>query len=126
MTTSEQRLTRLEAVYEHLATKADIADLRTEMKSGIGDLRSEMKADIGRLESQTANLRAEIYRINATLIRWLVSLMAGSLVIGLGSHYRHLQILRIGPSPPDPVPSSPLSTLYANAAIAAPIGGATQ
>ena len=85
MTTSEQRLTRLEAVYEHLATKADIADLRAEMKSGIGDLRSEMKADIGRLESQTANLRAEIYRINATLIRWLVSLMAGSLVIGLGA-----------------------------------------
>ena len=114
MTTSEQRLTRLEAVYEHLATKADIADLRaemksgiadlrtemksdlgrvesqnadlrTEMKAGIGDLRAEMKADIGRLESQTANLRAEIYRINATLIRWLVSLMTGSLVIGLGA-----------------------------------------
>ena len=85
MTTSEQRLTRLEAVYEHLATKADIADLRAEMKAGIGDLRAEMKADIGRLESQTANLRAEIYRINAALIRWLVSLMAGSLVIGLGA-----------------------------------------
>ena len=67
MTTSEQRLTRLEAVYEHLATKTNIADLR-----------AEMKADMG-------NLRAEIYRINATLIRWLVSLMAGSLVIGLGA-----------------------------------------
>ena len=85
MTTVEQRLTRLEAVYEHLATKADIANLR-----------AEMKADIGRLESQTANfraetkadngnLRAEMHRINATLIRWLVSLMAGSLVIGLGA-----------------------------------------
>ena len=73
MTTVEQRLTRLEAVYEHLATKADIADLR-----------AEMKADIGRLESQTANLRAEMHHINATLIRWLVSLMAGALVIGLG------------------------------------------
>ena len=85
MTTVEQRLTRLEAVYEHLSTKADIANLR-----------AEMKADIGRLESQTANfraetkadngnLRAEMHRINATLIRWLVSLMAGSLVIGLGA-----------------------------------------
>ena len=73
MTTVEQRLTRLEAVYEHLATKADIADLR-----------AEMKADNGRLESHTANLRAEMHRINATLIRWLVSLMAGALVIGLG------------------------------------------
>ena len=74
MTTVEQRLTRLEAVYAHLATKADIADLR-----------AEMKADNGRLESQTANLRAEMHRINATLIKWLVSLMAGALVIGLGA-----------------------------------------
>lgn len=85
MTTVEQRLTRLEAVYEHLATKADIADLRTDMKANIGDLRAEMKADNGRLESQTVNLRAEMHRINATLIRWLVSLMAGALVIGLGA-----------------------------------------
>ena len=78
MTTVEQRLTRLEAVYEHLATRADIADLRAEMKADIGNLRAEMKADNG-------NLRAEMHRINATLIRWLVSLMAGSLVIGLGA-----------------------------------------
>ena len=78
MTTVEQRLTRLEAVYEHLATRADIADLRAEMKADIGNLRAEMKADNG-------DLRAEMHRINATLIRWLVSLMAGSLVIGLGA-----------------------------------------
>ena len=78
MTTVEQRLTRLEAVYEHLATRADIADLRAEMKADIGNLRAEMKAVNG-------DLRAEMHRINATLIRWLVSLMAGSLVIGLGA-----------------------------------------
>ena len=79
MTTVEQRLTRLEAVYEHLATRADIADLRAEMKADIGNLRAEMKADNGE------TYRAEMHRINATLIRWLVSLMAGSLVIGLGA-----------------------------------------
>ena len=73
MTTVEQRLTRLEAVYEHLATKADIADLR-----------AELKADIGRGETRTANLQAEMHRMNATLIRWQVSLLAGTLVIGLG------------------------------------------
>ncbi len=73
MTTVEQRLTRLEAVYEHLATKADIADLR-----------AELKADIGRVETGTANLRTEMHRLNATLIRWHVSLLAGTLVIGLG------------------------------------------
>ena len=96
MATVEQRLTRLEAVYEHLATKADIADLRAEMKADFGrlesqtaDLRAEMKADSGNLRAEmkadSGNLRAEMHRINATLIRWLVSLMAGSLVIGLGA-----------------------------------------
>ena len=88
MTTVEQRLTRLEAVYEHLATKADIADLRAEMKANIGDLRTEMKANIGDLRTEmkadNGTLQAEMHRINATLIRWLVSLMAGTLVIGLG------------------------------------------
>ena len=100
MTTVEQRLTRLEAVYEHLATKADIADLRAEMKVNIGDLRTEMKVNIGDLRTEmkanigdlrtemkadNGTLRAEMHRINATLIRWLVSLMAGALVIGLGA-----------------------------------------
>lgn len=103
MATVEERLIRLEAVYEHLATKTDVADLRTETVTAISDLRtelkgdigrvesqisglrSEMKADIGRLESQNANLRAEMYRINATFFRWTVSLMAGSLLIGLGA-----------------------------------------
>ena len=107
MSTVEQRLTRLEAVYEHLATKANIADLRAEMKADFGrlesqtaDLRAEMKADSGNLRAEmkadsgnlraemkadNGNLRAEMHRINATLIRWLVSLMAGSLVIGLGA-----------------------------------------
>ena len=56
MATFEQRLTRLEAVYDHLATKADIADLR-----------AEMKADFGRLESQTADLRAEMKADNGDL-----------------------------------------------------------
>ncbi|MDE2902570.1 MAG: hypothetical protein OXP73_06030 [Chloroflexota bacterium] len=32
MTTEAERLSRLEGAYEHLATKADIADLRGELK----------------------------------------------------------------------------------------------
>ena len=30
--TSEERLSRLEGVYQHLATKADIAELKAELK----------------------------------------------------------------------------------------------
>lgn len=31
--TAEERLARLEGVYEHLATKADLADLKAELKA---------------------------------------------------------------------------------------------
>ena len=33
MTTLEERVSRLEGGYEHLATKADLADLKSEIKS---------------------------------------------------------------------------------------------
>ena len=59
MTTSEvqleSRVTRLETGYDHLATKADLADLRDELKSDISDLKAEV-------------------------IKWMVGLMLGSLV----------------------------------------------
>ena len=40
--TSEERLSRLEGVYQHLATKADIAELKTE----IAELKAELKTEI--------------------------------------------------------------------------------
>ena len=66
MATTEDRLTRLEAVYEHLATKADVAGVRAE----IADLRAEFKADIGELK--------------ADLTKWMIGtqLAFASIVIG--------------------------------------------
>ena len=40
--TPEERLSRLEGVYEHLATKADIA----ELKGDIAELKAELKAEL--------------------------------------------------------------------------------
>ena len=39
MTTDSDRISRLEGAYEHLATKADIAD----MKTVIADMKAEMR-----------------------------------------------------------------------------------
>ena len=39
MTTESDRISRLEGAYEHLATKADIAD----MKTAIAELKAEMR-----------------------------------------------------------------------------------
>ena len=114
MTTVEERLSRLEGVYDHLSSKADvakvetqIADLRTELKGDIAkvetqiaDLRTELKGDIGKVETQIAGLRtelkgdivglrAEMYRINASLIKWGV----GFMIIGLGAMTAIVQFL---------------------------------
>ena len=91
MTTVEERLSRLEGVYDHLASKADVAKVETQ----IADLRTELKGDIAKVETQIAGLRAELkgdiaglrtemYRINAGSVKWLVSFMAAFMVVGLG------------------------------------------
>ena len=104
MTTVEERLSRLEGVYDHLSSKADvakvetqIADLRTELKGDIAGLRTELKGDIAGLRTELkgdiAGLRTEIYRVNASSVKWLVSFMAGSMVVGLGAVTAIVQFL---------------------------------
>jgi hypothetical protein len=54
----------IKATLPHLATKADLADLRTELKSEIGGVRSELKSEIGgvrsELKSEIGGLRSEL------------------------------------------------------------------
>ena len=57
-TTLEERVSRLEAGYEHLATKADVADLRAEFKTDIASLRSEVQ----RSDAATQAAFAEMQR----------------------------------------------------------------
>ena len=92
MTSVEERLSRLEGVYDHLSSKADIAkvetqiaDLRTELKGDIAGLRMDLKGESSDLRTELkgdiAGLRAEMHRGNASLIRWGV----GFMVVGLGA-----------------------------------------
>ena len=50
--TTEERLARLEGVYEHLATKTDIANLKTDI--------ANLKTDMADLEVDMANLEARL------------------------------------------------------------------
>ncbi len=52
---------------EHYATKADVADLKTELKGDIANLRTELKSDI-------ANSKAQI-------IMWVAGLQLASIGI---------------------------------------------
>ena len=76
--TIEERLARLEGVYEHLASKADLAELRSVLKDDMARLQAEitrvesgLKNDIAHVESglkdDMARLQAEITRVESGL-----------------------------------------------------------
>ena len=52
----EGRLSALEAGYQHLATKADLANLRLEFEKSINELRSDMN----RLQTDLSGLKDSI------------------------------------------------------------------
>ncbi len=65
--TIEARLARLEGVYDHLASKADLAALRAILKDDIARLQAEitrvessLKDDIARLQAEMAELKGSV------------------------------------------------------------------
>ena len=86
MTTLEERVSRLEGGYQHLATKADIAHLAT--KDDIAHLENKfvglqndfanLKNDFSDLKSNFSNLKAEQAQSESRLLRWVVGLMGAT------------------------------------------------
>jgi DNA-binding transcriptional MerR regulator len=70
-----------------LATKMDIADLRTELKAEIADLRTELKAEIADLRSELRQselrLEAKIEAIKAGILNRIFGLILGTLVVNI-------------------------------------------
>ena len=64
--TTDERLSYLEGVYEHVATKADLAALET------------------RLNDRIAALEVRIAGIEGRILRWVVPSIIASLVGGIG------------------------------------------
>ncbi|MBS0417127.1 MAG: hypothetical protein JSR66_05405 [Proteobacteria bacterium] len=54
------------ATIPHLATKADVKDLRTEMEIQFGSLRADMSA-------QNGSLRAEMAARETAFIKWMIA-----------------------------------------------------
>ena len=90
MTTSEERLSRLEGVYEHLATKADIADLRTEFQTGMERQMAEFQTG---MERQRTEFLTEMERQKVDLIKWRISLIVGASALGVAVGTTMIKIL---------------------------------
>jgi len=70
-----------------LATKADLAELRTELKAEIVDLRTELKAEItdllGELRQSGLRLEAKIEAVKAGILNRVFGLILGTLVVNI-------------------------------------------
>jgi hypothetical protein len=51
MTTPEERISRLEGAYEHLATKTDLQSLETRLIGQLGDSNAEITKQMGNSET---------------------------------------------------------------------------
>ena len=60
--TPEERLSRLEGVYEHLATKADITRLEGEIKAEGTRLKGEITRREGEVKAAMAELKTELHK----------------------------------------------------------------
>ena len=71
MATVEQRVSKLEGAYEHLATKADLSDLKTELKVGLTNLKADLRGDLIKLIMGLAGLLILSMGVMTTIIRFL-------------------------------------------------------
>ena len=85
MATAEERLSRIEGGYEHLATKADIAELRGEMNSIARELRGEMNGIARELRGEINSVKQEL-----RLHRWVLGFM---VIVQLATLARVFEII---------------------------------
>ena len=75
MTTIEERVSRLEGAHEHFATKADIADVKTEL----AEAKAELKAELASVKADMRELRSELKAMETRLLLRLGGLLIASV-----------------------------------------------
>ncbi len=76
---TEERLSRLEGGYEHLATKADVQALETRMTQQISESEARMSKQMADSE---ARLTKQIAESETRTVKWVVGVMIGGVVAG--------------------------------------------
>lgn len=98
-----ERVSRLEGGYEHVATKADVADTRAaiaEVKVDVAEVRAEVARVESRLEKRLADFRGEVNsrfaEMDAKMARMenRITLRLGALFIAIsGALFAALRLL---------------------------------
>ena len=82
MTMLEERVSSIEGAYDHLATKADVQELRGDMNAAVEELRVDMIAEMEKLR---ADLISEIRASEARKIKWIAGIMIGNMVANIAA-----------------------------------------
>ena len=72
--TTEERVSRIEAVLPHLATKADVAELRADVTMRIAESEA-------RTAAQIAEVRAEMAKFETRMVRWMIASLSLAVAI---------------------------------------------
>jgi len=86
------QVSAISAIIPHLATKADVADLRTEvgqvkadLATGIGQVRSDLATEIGQVKSDLATgigqVKADVAAVETAIIKWIVATVLASAAL---------------------------------------------
>ena len=78
--TIEERLARLEGVYDHLASKADLAELRAVLKDDMARLQAEITRVESGLKDDITHLQAEMAELKGS-VKMLVVVMTSGLAL---------------------------------------------
>ncbi|WP_431053063.1 hypothetical protein [Roseateles sp. L2-2] len=81
------RVQAIEAVLPTLATRAQLEQLRGEMKEGFGELRAEMKEGLGALRADMykthGDLRVDMRVMIASAMKWSIGMAVSLATLGV-------------------------------------------
>ena len=80
MTMLEERVSSIEGAYDHLATKADVQELRGEMNTAVERLRGDLRTE---METMRGDLRNDIRNSEVRMIKWGAGMMIGNIVANI-------------------------------------------
>ena len=100
MTMLEERVSSIEGAYDHLATKADLQELRGDLNTAVEELRGDLNTAVERLrgdlrtemETIRGDLVAQMRATEIRTIKWVAGLMVGT---ALGTVTAIAALLRI-------------------------------
>ncbi len=120
MTEIKVTLREIATTLQHVATKEDVANLRTELKGDIAELRTELKGEIadvrseltGKFEGSRADLQKDIQSVRSDArevglktMRWSVGALSLTLILGMAA-VETLHQVRTAWSEPTPAEQS--------------------